>query len=113
MIGMDWLGFIFFACTVTGSIYVLIIVDYFSRFVWAKPYRDYTRVETIDMYETHLAPIFGYPETAYSDNGSYFVNGDVQRLFKEYGVVRFTGPISHPSSTGLRGRGQAANGTEP
>jgi len=80
------------------------MVDYFSRFIWAKPYRDHTRIETIDMYETHLTPIFGYPETVYSDNGSHFVNRDLQRLFKDHGVVYFTGLISHPSSTGLMER---------
>lgn len=64
---------------------ILSLLEGILLVVLAKPYRDHTRVETIDMYETHLTPIFGYLETSYSDNGSHFVNGDVQRLFREHG----------------------------
>jgi RNase H-like domain found in reverse transcriptase/Integrase zinc binding domain len=38
MIGLDFLGPINPECEVTQTKYVLIAVDYFSRFVWARPY---------------------------------------------------------------------------
>ncbi len=53
------------------------------------------------MFQNHIAPIFGMPATVYSDNGSHFVNKDVRGLFREHGVVHYTGPITSPSSTGL------------
>ena len=36
-----------------------------------------------------------------TDHGSHFVNHDMQALMLEHGVSHFTGPVSHPSSTGL------------
>ena len=35
------------------------------------------------------------------DNGSHFVNNDLQADPLEHGVSHFTGPVSHPSSTGV------------
>lgn len=57
------------------------------------------------MFENHLTPIFGHPASAYSDNSSHFVNEKVSRYFEERAVIHLTGPISHPSSTGLMERG--------
>ena len=104
MLGMDWLGPISPACTATGCKYILIVVDYFTRFVWAKAYVEHEGKETVHMYEHHICPIFGFPRSVYSDNGSHFVNQWVERLFREHGVTHYTGPISHPSSTGLMER---------
>lgn len=69
--------------------------------MWAKSYETHTADDVLDMFENHLTPIFGHPAAAYSDNGSHFVNEKVSRYFEERGVAHFTGPISHPSSTGL------------
>ena len=73
MIGADWLGPISPACTATGFRYVLIIVDYFTRFVWAKTYLFHTVFKTIHMLREHVAPVFGWPVGFYTDDGSYFV----------------------------------------
>lgn len=105
MLGMDWIGPISPPCSITGAVYILLVMDYFSRFAWAKAYIQHTAVEVIDMYENHITPVFGWPIGVYSDNGSHFVNGDVNNMFTHHGVSHFTGPISHPSSTGLLERG--------
>ena len=101
MLGADWLGPISPICTATGAAYVLLVVDYFSRFVWAKAYQNHTAYETFDMLREYIAPVFGWPWGLYTDNGSHFVNHDMQALMLEHGVSHFTGPVSHPSSTGL------------
>lgn len=101
MLGMDWLGPITPACSLTGHKYVLLMVDYFSRFAWAKSYTEHTNVEVRDMFENHISPIFGHPKGVYSDNGSHFVNEHVKVYFQNRGIIHHTGPISHPSSTGL------------
>lgn len=36
--GLDWVRPITPACTSAGALYVLLMVDYFSRFLWAKTY---------------------------------------------------------------------------
>lgn len=101
MIGMDWLGPITPACSLTCHSYILLFVNYFSHFVWAKSYEQHTAMEVIDMYKNHLSPIFGHPQRVYSDNRSHFVNKDVQPYFLNRGITHHTGPISHPSSIGL------------
>ena len=101
---MDWLGPIFSACTATGYKYILIVVDYFFRFVWAKAYVEHEGKKTVHMYKHYICFIFGFSRSVYSDNGSYFVNQWVERLFREHGVTHYTGPISHPFFTGLMER---------
>ncbi len=99
--GMDWIGPISPPCSITGARYILLYLDYFTRFVWAKAYLRHGAIEVIDLFDNHLTPIFGWPWGVYSDNGSHFVNREVRRMFMEHGVSHFTGPISHPASTGL------------
>ena len=59
MLRADWLGLISPVCTVTGAAYVLLIVDYFSRFIWAKVYQSYTAYETINMLREYIAALYG------------------------------------------------------
>ena len=69
-------------CTATGFRYVLIVIDYFSRFVWV------TDCKTADQEHVHyfwinvLAPIFGYPQCVYNDNGSHFTGSEMTALFE-------------------------------
>jgi hypothetical protein len=65
MLGADWLGPISLICTATGSAYVLLVVDFFSRFVWAKAYMQHTAYETIDMIREYIAP-----ESYWTDYGN-------------------------------------------
>lgn len=56
------------------------------------------------MYDNHLSPVFGQPAATHSDNGSHFIREKVTAYFRQRGGTHFTGPISHPSSTGLMER---------
>ena len=101
MIDMDFLGPTTPACTATGAIYIMLAIDFFTRFIWAKPYLRARGEEVIDLLREHIAPVFGWPQGVYSDNGSHFVNNDTKALYMEHRVSRFTGPVSSLSSTGL------------
>jgi hypothetical protein len=101
MIGIDFLGPINPECSQTGSKYVLLAVDYFSRFTWAWPYRACGMAEVAHFLCNHLTPTFGWPKAVYSDNGSHFVGKDITNLFRLHGVTHFTAPVTHPSSVGL------------
>ena len=98
---MDWLGPINPPCSVTGFRYVLLIVDYFSRFIWARGFKDHIAEETRDMWEWTIALIFGFYKGLYLDNGPHFVNQTIANMCRTYGISYFIGPISHLSSTGL------------
>ena len=62
---------------------------------------DHIALEVIYMLRDVIAPIFGWPKGWYTDNASHFVNHNVEAVLQEHGVSHFTGPISHPASTGL------------
>lgn len=72
MICIDWVGPINPPCSITGHQYILVAVDYFSKFVWAKSYASHTQEETMDFFIVFLVPVFGWPEWVYSDNGGHF-----------------------------------------
>ena len=101
---MDYIGPITPACEVTGSKYILIIVDYFSRFLFARPVLDATMQSTMDTILNHITPIVGWPRSIYSDNGSHFTGKDIQEMFEKFGVTHFPAAISHPSAVGLAER---------
>ena len=101
MIGLDRIGPISLPCTLTGFRYILLAVDYFSRFTWGRPYAKHKKWETVDMLANHIAPIFGNPKTLYTDNGTHFVNQLMEEYTGKNGIIHYTGPVSHPSSTGL------------
>lgn len=42
MLEIDWVGPITLAYSITGVMYVLLVIDYFTRFVWAKGYLKHT-----------------------------------------------------------------------
>jgi len=53
MIEMNWLKFITFIDLRIEAVYILLIVDYFSRFVWAKVYQFHTATKIVNMFQNH------------------------------------------------------------
>lgn len=101
MLGMDFLGPISPRCELTGCKYVLIIVNYFSRFVWAKGCYAADQPAVYFYWINELAPVFGFPKCIYNDNGSHFTGSEITTLFQSHGTFQIITPISHPSSVGL------------
>ena len=101
LVAMDFLGPITPMDTLTGNKYVLVFVDYFTRFVWlyACPHADCATV--VAGYRSSVQAAFGMPEATYSDNGSHFTGRETRDYFEAKGTKMFFGPISHPASTGL------------
>ena len=104
MWGMDNIGPITPACSITGAKYVFIIVDYFSRFLFARPLVGATMQSTMEVILNHVVPITGWPRSIYSDNGSHFTGKEIQDMFSHFGVTHFSAAISHPSAVGLAER---------
>ena len=101
IVDLDWVGPIMPTCTITGVVYILLMIDYFSRFLWAKGYTKHTAQEVVDLHENHVFLIFGHPRAVYTDNGSHLVNELVRDYYRNCEITHYTGPISHASSTGL------------
>ena len=101
MIEMNWLKPVIFVDLRIEAVYVLLIVDYFSRFVWAKVYQFHTATKIVNMFSNHIVSIFEMSATVYSDNDSHFVNKDVRELFREHEVVHYIDSIISSSFTEL------------
>lgn len=99
LVGMDFLGPISPKCKVTGAKYILVVVDYYSKFTWlfATATADAEVVRTCWL---QIVASFGFPNTIFCDNASYFVGADGTAFFASHGVQIIPAPITHPSSVG-------------
>ena len=104
MIGMDYVGPINPPCQATGYVYILIVIDYFSRFLWAIGVQRADQVSTIQALINHVIPIVGWPLTVYTDNGGHFTGGLISKMWADHGVMHFPSAVSHPQSVGLSER---------
>lgn len=103
LIGMDFIGPLTPVVQSTGARYIVIVVDYFTRYLCTKAVKSASSGEVIDLL-TEISNFVEWPRAAYSDNGSHFVSANVQDLLKRKGVRQFPAPKSHPSSVGLSER---------
>ena len=99
MLGIDFVGPISPRST-QGSKYILIVVDYFSRYLFAEATTS-TNGETVVKFIRHIAQRMGWPLAIYCDNASYFVKGSFPEELNKRKVLLFPAPITHPSSVGL------------
>lgn len=104
MIGMDYVGPINPPCKATGNTYILVVIDYFSRFLSAFGVNKADQISTMKALLDHVFPVVGWPLSVYSDNGSHFTGQLISTMWKDHGVMHFTSAISHPQSVGLSER---------
>ena len=108
MLKMNWLESIISTCSIIEAKFILLVIDYFTRFFWAKTYRYHETFEIIDMLRDVITSIFEWMSDLYSNNDSYFVNHDVKVVLKEHEMSHFTDSISHSSSIDLLKRAMQA-----
>jgi hypothetical protein len=71
MIGIDYLGPFNPACEGTNNRYVILVVDYFSRFAWARAVECNDGATAVRFLLEEIVKVFGWPASVYSDNGSH------------------------------------------
>jgi len=99
---MDFLGPITPNST-NGAVYIILAVDYFSRYLFAHTTRQNTGAAVVEFVK-RITNVFGWPLAFYVDNGSHFVKGDLPKLLELTGTKSFTAPITNPRSVGLAER---------
>jgi len=104
MVRMDFVGPISPSCQVTGSVYILVVIDYFSRFLFAIGLPKADQRSTMSALLERVIPVVGWPMTVYTDNGPHFTGQLIQRMWEDHGVIHFPAAISHPQSVGLSER---------
>lgn len=101
IVGFDWFGPMTLTYTITGAVYILLMIDYFSWFLGPKAYTKHIAQEVVDLHKNHVSSVFGHFQAMYTDNESYFINQIMNDYYRDRRTMRYTKPISHLSSTGL------------
>lgn len=83
-----------------GNQYILMAVDYVSKWVeaLASPTNDAKVV--LKMFKKVIFPRFGIPRVVISDGGSHFFNKVFENLLKKYGVKHKVATPYHPQTSG-------------
>ncbi|KAL1219446.1 putative mitochondrial protein [Cardamine amara subsp. amara] len=95
--GIDFMGIFL---TSYNNKYILVAVDYVSKWVEAitSPTNDASVV--LKLFKTIIFPRFGVPRVVISDGGSHFINRIFERLLKKYGVHHGVATPYHPQTSG-------------
>ena len=81
--------------------YILVVSDYFTRWVEAYPIPDQTAETIAKTLASEWVTRFGCMSELYSDNGTNFVSEIMQSLCKLLGIERSTTVVRRPQSDGM------------
>ena len=83
-----------------GNRYILVAVDYVSKWVEALATPTNDAAVVLKLFKTIIFPKFGVPRIVISDGGSHFVNKVFDKLLKKYGVQHRVATPYHPQTSG-------------
>jgi len=86
-----------------GNLYILLAVDYVSKWIEAKATRTNDAKVVLDFVRTHIFDRFGIPKTIISDRGTHFCNCSMEELLRKYHVTHRTSTAYHPQTNGQAG----------
>ena len=83
-----------------GNIYILLVVDYVSKWVEATACPKNYAITVVRFIQRNIMSRFGAPRTIISDEGSHFENKVFEKLMSRYGIRHMMGLAYHPQSNG-------------
>ncbi|XP_018487321.1 uncharacterized protein LOC108857805 [Raphanus sativus] len=83
-----------------GNKYILVAVDYVSKWVEAVASPTNDSREVLKMFKSIIFPRFGVPRVVISDGGSHFINKLFENLLKKNGVKHKVATPYHPQTSG-------------
>ncbi|XP_048232888.1 uncharacterized protein LOC125370638 [Ricinus communis] len=95
--GIDFMGPLSSSC---GFSYILLAVDYVSKWVEVKATRTDDSQTVVGFIKANIFNRFGIPKAIVSDQGTHFCNRSVAALMKKYGVNHRTATAYHPQTNG-------------
>ena len=83
-----------------GYVYILVGVDYVSKWVEAMPCRAADHRVVFKFLKENIFSRFGVPKAITSDGGSHFCNKPFENLLTKYGVKHKVATPYHPQTSG-------------
>ena len=83
-----------------GNMYILLAVDYVSKWIEAKATRTDNAKVVVDFIKSHIFVRYGTPRAIISDRGTHFCNRVMEALLKKYGVTHRVSTSYHPQTSG-------------
>ncbi|XP_073038065.1 uncharacterized protein [Primulina eburnea] len=83
-----------------GYLYILVAVDYVSKWIEAIPCRTNDHKIVIKFLKENIFSRFGIPRAMISDGGTHFVNKPFASLMKKYGITHKVTTPYHPQTNG-------------
>ncbi|KAL0284827.1 UNVERIFIED_CONTAM: Transposon Ty3-I Gag-Pol polyprotein [Sesamum angustifolium] len=83
-----------------GKSYIILGVDYVSKWVEAKATRTDDAKTVVDFVKANIFSRFGMPRAIISDRGTHFCNKVVDALLKKYNVTHRVSTAYHPQTNG-------------
>ncbi|XP_048446201.1 uncharacterized protein LOC125480030, partial [Pyrus x bretschneideri] len=83
-----------------GFTYILLAVDYVSKWVEAKATRTNDSRVVVDFVKSNIFSRFGMPRVLISDGGTHFCNRTIIVLLKKYNVMHKVSTPYHPQTSG-------------
>jgi len=78
--------------------YILLAVDYVSKWVKAIPARNNSYRTVVKFRKENILSRFGMPHAIISDGGSHFYNKPMAELMRKYGIVHKISTPYHPQT---------------
>ena len=83
----------------SGHEYILVVIDYFTKWVKATSYARLTAARVAKFIRSHIIYRYGVPHELISNRGAHF-RGKVDTLVQEYGIQHHQSFINKPQTNG-------------
>ncbi|KAI3463788.1 hypothetical protein Pfo_020451 [Paulownia fortunei] len=83
-----------------GFLYILVAIDYVSKWIEAIPCRNNDHKIVIKFLKENILSRFGIPRSIISDGGKIFCNKVFGTLMKKYGIIHKVATPYHPQTNG-------------
>ncbi|KAK9209124.1 hypothetical protein WN944_001488 [Citrus x changshan-huyou] len=83
-----------------GYQYILVAVDYVSKWVEAIPCKTNDHRVVVKFLKSNILSRFGFPRTIISDGGTHFCNKPFKTLLDKYSITHKVATLYHPQTSG-------------
>ncbi|KAH9752794.1 hypothetical protein KPL71_014847 [Citrus sinensis] len=83
-----------------GNLYIVLTIDYVSKWVEAKATRTNDSKVVVDFIKSNIFTRFGTLKAIISDRGPHFCNRSVEALFRKYNITHKVSTSYHPQTSG-------------